>query len=161
MLLCIYELWSMIRLLIFIITILKLYHGDFWLVGSVKSILNVLSLHNSLHLCSLMALLIWIHMILLLWNLKEMEDVIYLLWVHFFIISAKMLCLEIRGIRFHFRGGLVSIVTGMILVQIYTENWVNSPGQMEDNSWQAFVYVPEGNWYIMKVSSICISLLTL
>ncbi|RZB59028.1 putative complex I intermediate-associated protein 30 [Glycine soja] len=33
---------------------------------------------------------------------------------------------------------------------IYTENWVNSPGQMEDNSWQAFVYVPEGNWYIMK-----------
>lgn len=55
----------------------------------------------------------------------------------------------------------MSIVTGMILVQIYTENWVNSPGQMEDNSWQAFVYVPEGNWYIMKVSSICISLLTL
>ncbi|XP_027906385.1 probable complex I intermediate-associated protein 30 isoform X2 [Vigna unguiculata] len=34
---------------------------------------------------------------------------------------------------------------------IYTENWVNSPGQMEDNSWQAFVYVPEGNWYITKV----------
>ncbi|KHN39593.1 Putative complex I intermediate-associated protein 30 [Glycine soja] len=34
---------------------------------------------------------------------------------------------------------------------IYTENWVNSPGQMEDNSWQAFVYVPEGNWYIMKI----------
>ncbi|KAH1204485.1 putative complex I intermediate-associated protein 30 [Glycine max] len=36
---------------------------------------------------------------------------------------------------------------------IYTENWVNSPGQMEDNSWQAFVYVPEGNWYIMKLSA--------
>ncbi|KAL8159980.1 hypothetical protein V2J09_001517 [Rumex salicifolius] len=25
---------------------------------------------------------------------------------------------------------------------IYTENWVNSPGQEEDNSWQAFVYIP-------------------
>ncbi|XP_061375231.1 probable complex I intermediate-associated protein 30 isoform X1 [Gastrolobium bilobum] len=34
---------------------------------------------------------------------------------------------------------------------IYTENWVNSPGQMEDNSWQAFVYVPKDNWYIAKV----------
>lgn len=34
---------------------------------------------------------------------------------------------------------------------IYTENWVNSPGQMEDNSWQAFVYVPQGNWYIAKI----------
>ncbi|KAJ8444313.1 hypothetical protein Cgig2_019871 [Carnegiea gigantea] len=34
---------------------------------------------------------------------------------------------------------------------IYTENWVNSPGQQEDNSWQAFVYVPTGNWYIAKI----------
>ncbi|KAK4427434.1 putative complex I intermediate-associated protein 30 [Sesamum alatum] len=34
---------------------------------------------------------------------------------------------------------------------IYTENWVNSPGQQEDNSWQAFVFVPEGNWYIAKI----------
>ncbi|KAK7294496.1 hypothetical protein RJT34_17385 [Clitoria ternatea] len=34
---------------------------------------------------------------------------------------------------------------------IYTENWVNSPGQMEDNSWQAFVYVPKGNWYVAKI----------
>ncbi|GAB4834653.1 hypothetical protein Ancab_032916 [Ancistrocladus abbreviatus] len=34
---------------------------------------------------------------------------------------------------------------------IYTENWVNSPGQEEDNSWQAFVYVPKGNWYIAKI----------
>ncbi|KAK6124694.1 hypothetical protein DH2020_041549 [Rehmannia glutinosa] len=25
---------------------------------------------------------------------------------------------------------------------IYTENWVNSPGQQEDNSWQAFVFIP-------------------
>ncbi|KAI3455661.1 hypothetical protein Pfo_012324 [Paulownia fortunei] len=33
---------------------------------------------------------------------------------------------------------------------IYTENWVNSPGQQEDNSWQAFVFVPKGNWYIAK-----------
>ncbi|XP_027334776.1 probable complex I intermediate-associated protein 30 isoform X2 [Abrus precatorius] len=41
---------------------------------------------------------------------------------------------------------------------IYTENWVNSPGQMEDNSWQAFVYVPKGNWFIAKVSSISIPL---
>ncbi|KAL0319474.1 UNVERIFIED_CONTAM: putative complex I intermediate-associated protein 30 [Sesamum angustifolium] len=35
---------------------------------------------------------------------------------------------------------------------IYTENWVNSPGQQEDNSWQAFVFVPKGNWYIAKAS---------
>ncbi|KAE9605812.1 hypothetical protein Lal_00025330 [Lupinus albus] len=34
---------------------------------------------------------------------------------------------------------------------IYTENWVNSPAQMEDNSWQAFVYVPKDNWYIAKI----------
>ncbi|XP_057518174.1 probable complex I intermediate-associated protein 30 [Amaranthus tricolor] len=34
---------------------------------------------------------------------------------------------------------------------IYTENWVNSPGQQEDNSWQAFVYVPADNWYIAKI----------
>lgn len=34
---------------------------------------------------------------------------------------------------------------------IYTENWVNSPAQEEDNSWQAFVYVPKGNWYIAKI----------
>ncbi|KAM0837446.1 hypothetical protein ACQ4PT_061649 [Festuca glaucescens] len=34
---------------------------------------------------------------------------------------------------------------------IYTENWVNSPGQEEDNSWQAFVYVPQDNWQILKI----------
>jgi hypothetical protein len=39
----------------------------------------------------------------------------------------------------------------LILMQIYTENWVNSPGQMEDNSWQAFVFVPKDNWYIARV----------
>ncbi|WRX27062.1 NADH:ubiquinone oxidoreductase intermediate-associated protein 30 - like 2 [Theobroma cacao] len=36
---------------------------------------------------------------------------------------------------------------------IYTENWVNSPGQLEDNSWQSFVFVPKDNWYIAKVSN--------
>ncbi|KAI8529731.1 hypothetical protein RHMOL_Rhmol12G0247900 [Rhododendron molle] len=40
---------------------------------------------------------------------------------------------------------------------IYTENWVNSPGQQEDNSWQAFVFVPKDNWYIAKASSSCFS----
>ena len=39
-----------------------------------------------------------------------------------------------------------------ILMQIYTENWVNSPGQEEDNSWQSFVFVPKDNWYIAKAS---------
>ncbi|KAF3327016.1 putative complex I intermediate-associated protein 30 isoform X1 [Carex littledalei] len=34
---------------------------------------------------------------------------------------------------------------------IYTENWVNSPGQLEDNSWQAFVYVPKDTWHITKI----------
>ncbi|KAI3759804.1 hypothetical protein L6452_07873 [Arctium lappa] len=34
---------------------------------------------------------------------------------------------------------------------IYTENWVNSPGQMEDNSWQAFVCVPKNNWVVAKI----------
>ncbi|XP_077234496.1 putative complex I intermediate-associated protein 30 [Tasmannia lanceolata] len=34
---------------------------------------------------------------------------------------------------------------------IYTENWVNSPVQQEDNSWQAFVFVPKDNWYIAKI----------
>ncbi|CAK9324833.1 unnamed protein product [Citrullus colocynthis] len=34
---------------------------------------------------------------------------------------------------------------------IYTENWVNSPGQEEDNSWQAFVLAPKGDWYIAKI----------
>nr|GEZ04514.1 probable complex I intermediate-associated protein 30 [Tanacetum cinerariifolium] len=34
---------------------------------------------------------------------------------------------------------------------IYTENWVNSPGQMEDNSWQAFVAVPKDNWVVAKI----------
>ncbi|XP_027121805.1 probable complex I intermediate-associated protein 30 isoform X1 [Coffea arabica] len=34
---------------------------------------------------------------------------------------------------------------------IYTENWVNSPAQHEDNSWQAFVFVPKDNWYIAKI----------
>ncbi|KAJ0709737.1 putative complex I intermediate-associated protein 30 [Helianthus annuus] len=37
---------------------------------------------------------------------------------------------------------------------IYTENWVNSPGQMEDNSWQAFVAVPKDDWVVAKVSNI-------
>ncbi|KVI06322.1 Galactose-binding domain-like protein [Cynara cardunculus var. scolymus] len=35
---------------------------------------------------------------------------------------------------------------------IYTENWVNSPGQMEDNSWQAFVCVPKDNWVVAKAN---------
>lgn len=39
-------------------------------------------------------------------------------------------------------------------MQIYTENWVNSPGQEEDNIWQAFVFVPKDNWYIAKASSV-------
>ncbi|KAM0947962.1 putative complex I intermediate-associated protein 30 [Dioscorea sansibarensis] len=34
---------------------------------------------------------------------------------------------------------------------IYTENWVNAPGQEEDNSWQAFIYVPSNNWQIAKI----------
>ncbi|XP_022158797.1 probable complex I intermediate-associated protein 30 isoform X2 [Momordica charantia] len=34
---------------------------------------------------------------------------------------------------------------------IYTENWVNSPGQEEDNSWQAFVIAPKDDWYIAKI----------
>ncbi|KAL0547386.1 hypothetical protein IC582_017319 [Cucumis melo] len=34
---------------------------------------------------------------------------------------------------------------------IYTENWVNSPGQEEDNSWQAFFLAPKGDWYIAKI----------
>ncbi|PAN28718.1 hypothetical protein GQ55_5G174200 [Panicum hallii var. hallii] len=33
---------------------------------------------------------------------------------------------------------------------IYTENWVNSPGQEEDNSWQAFVHTPQDRWQILK-----------
>ncbi|WCJ39348.1 NADH:ubiquinone oxidoreductase intermediate-associated protein 30 [Euphorbia peplus] len=37
------------------------------------------------------------------------------------------------------------------ITTIYTENWVNSPGQMEDNSWQAFVFVPKDQWYIAKI----------
>lgn len=42
----------------------------------------------------------------------------------------------------------------ILIKQIYTENWVNSPGQQEDNSWQAFVYLPQDRWQIMKVISI-------
>ncbi|XP_010537643.1 PREDICTED: probable complex I intermediate-associated protein 30 [Tarenaya hassleriana] len=34
---------------------------------------------------------------------------------------------------------------------IYTENWVNSPGQPEDNSWQAFVITPKDDWYTAKI----------
>ncbi|CAO2166254.1 unnamed protein product [Urochloa humidicola] len=34
---------------------------------------------------------------------------------------------------------------------IYTENWVNSPGQQEDNSWQAFVYTPQDRWQTLKI----------
>lgn len=34
---------------------------------------------------------------------------------------------------------------------IYTENWVNSPGQEEDNSWQAFVFVPKDKWQTAKI----------
>jgi len=40
----------------------------------------------------------------------------------------------------------------LILIQIYTENWVNSPGQSEDNSWQAFVFAPKDSWYTAKAS---------
>ncbi|KAL0694712.1 hypothetical protein Bca4012_061892 [Brassica carinata] len=36
---------------------------------------------------------------------------------------------------------------------IYTENWVNSPGQTEDNSWQAFVFAPKDRWYTAKAST--------
>ncbi|PKA61834.1 putative complex I intermediate-associated protein 30 [Apostasia shenzhenica] len=35
---------------------------------------------------------------------------------------------------------------------IYTENWVNSPAQEEDNSWQAFVYGPKDEWHVAKAS---------
>ncbi|KAF5452917.1 hypothetical protein F2P56_027870 [Juglans regia] len=42
---------------------------------------------------------------------------------------------------------------------IYTENWVNSPGQEEDNSWQSFVFVPKDNWYIAKASFTFLSFL--
>ncbi|XP_052176422.1 probable complex I intermediate-associated protein 30 isoform X1 [Diospyros lotus] len=47
--------------------------------------------------------------------------------------------------------GRCYISTEHTLVQIYTENWVNSPGQQEDNSWQAFVFMPKDNWYITKI----------
>lgn len=42
------------------------------------------------------------------------------------------------------------------VLQIYTDNWVNSPAQQEDNSWQAFIYVPEDNWYIAKARPLTI-----
>lgn len=67
---------------------------------------------------------------------------------------------KFRGFQVSFLASLASIVTSWIMVQIYTENWVNSPGQMEDNSWQSFVYVPKDNWYIAKASPISILLLT-
>ncbi|CAN6443083.1 unnamed protein product [Victoria cruziana] len=35
---------------------------------------------------------------------------------------------------------------------IYTENWINAPGQLEDNTWQAFVVLPRDNWYIAEIS---------
>ncbi|KAG0496096.1 hypothetical protein HPP92_000787 [Vanilla planifolia] len=34
---------------------------------------------------------------------------------------------------------------------IYTENWVNSPAQEEDNSWQAFVVAPKDEWHVVKI----------
>lgn len=34
---------------------------------------------------------------------------------------------------------------------IYTENWINSPGQQEDNSWQAFIFAPKDRWHIAKI----------
>lgn len=34
---------------------------------------------------------------------------------------------------------------------IYTENWINSPGQQEDNSWQAFVFAPKDQWHVAKI----------
>ncbi|XP_057864421.2 probable complex I intermediate-associated protein 30 isoform X2 [Cryptomeria japonica] len=34
---------------------------------------------------------------------------------------------------------------------IHTENWVNVPGGAEDNTWQAYVFVPKGDWYIAKI----------
>ena len=40
----------------------------------------------------------------------------------------------------------------IFLLQIYTENWINSPGQEEDNSWQAFVFAPKDQWHIAKAS---------
>lgn len=45
----------------------------------------------------------------------------------------------------------------LFFVQIYTENWVNSPAQQEDNSWQAFIFVPEDNWCIAKASHLALS----
>ena len=44
-------------------------------------------------------------------------------------------------------------LTRQILLQIYTENMVNSAGQLEENSWQALVFVPKDSWYIIKASS--------
>nr|XP_029120387.1 probable complex I intermediate-associated protein 30 isoform X2 [Elaeis guineensis] len=40
---------------------------------------------------------------------------------------------------------------GMRSKKIYTDNWVNSPGQQEDNSWQAFIFVPKDKWHIAKI----------
>ncbi|XP_058107692.1 probable complex I intermediate-associated protein 30 isoform X2 [Magnolia sinica] len=69
-----------------------------------------------------------------------------------------------NGLNGIFSGNLSSEVTegsrwrinrsgfcGMRSKKIYTENWVNSPGQQEDNSWQAFVFVPKDNWYTAKI----------
>lgn len=34
---------------------------------------------------------------------------------------------------------------------IHTENWVNMPGRTDDNTWQAFVFIPKGYWYEARI----------
>ncbi|XP_042413704.1 probable complex I intermediate-associated protein 30 isoform X2 [Zingiber officinale] len=35
---------------------------------------------------------------------------------------------------------------------IYTDNWLSTtPGQQEDNSWQALVYAPKNQWHVTKI----------
>lgn len=34
---------------------------------------------------------------------------------------------------------------------IHTENWVNVPGTTENNTWQAFVFIPKGYWYVARI----------
>lgn len=53
---------------------------------------------------------------------------------------------------FNFNWIHTELVWQLLLMQIYTENWINSPGQQEDNSWQAFVFVPKDQWHIAKAS---------
>eukprot|EP00252_Welwitschia_mirabilis_P018239 TRINITY_DN40537_c0_g1_i1.p1 TRINITY_DN40537_c0_g1~~TRINITY_DN40537_c0_g1_i1.p1 ORF type:complete len:226 (+),score=36.90 TRINITY_DN40537_c0_g1_i1:357-1034(+) len=34
---------------------------------------------------------------------------------------------------------------------IHTENWVNMPGEDEPNTWQAFMFAPKDDWYVVKI----------